>query len=143
MVEQVATIIGEEEVTEFPGFENRVADLSFAEDEMDFIFPEDFKEFLSIHGSGEGSIGGNYLVIWDPDEFEELNEGYEVSKYAPDLVLFGSDGAGEGVGYDTRFEKPPVVVVPFIGMSMENALPVAPDFGSMLRKFLDGGSLFS
>jgi hypothetical protein len=52
-----------------------------------------------------------------------MNAGYGVSKFAPHLLLFGTDGGGEAYAFDTRTEPWNVVEVPFIGMG-EAALAI-------------------
>ena len=61
----------------------------------------------------------------------DFNREYEVEKYAPGILLFGSDGGGDGYGFDTRSADMPIVCVPFIGMAHRYAKPVAKDFPSL------------
>lgn len=90
--------------------------------------PRDYLDFLLQHNGGEGFIGGNYIVIWKAEALADFNREYEVGKYAPGLFLFGSDGGGEGYGFDTQSEAMPIVRVPFIGMSRDDAELVATNF---------------
>lgn len=97
--------------------------------------PLDYLDFLRQHNGGEGFIGDNYIIFWKAEELADLNREYEVDKYAPGLVLFGSDGGGDGYGFDTRSAAMPIVCVPFIGMELRYATPVAknfPDFFAQL-----------
>lgn len=90
--------------------------------------PLEFCEFLSVHNGGEGFVGESYLVIWAAEELAQFNQEYQVSEYAPGLLLFGSDGGGEGYAFDFRQNSPSIVKVPFIGMELKYATPVAKTF---------------
>lgn len=95
--------------------------------------PADYGEFLLGCDGGEGFVGENYLVLWRAKELAQFNVEYEVASYAPGLVLFGGDGAGELFAFDTRSSPMPVVVVPGVGMELDSAHRVAGSFGEFLR----------
>ena len=57
--------------------------------------PGDYLEFLRQHNGGEGFVGDNYIIFWRAEELADFNREYEVDKYAPGILLFGSDGGGE------------------------------------------------
>jgi len=48
--------------------------------------------------------------------------------------LFGSDGGGEGYGFDTQTRGMPIVRIPFIGMERRYATPVAENFPHLFAK---------
>lgn len=96
--------------------------------------PKEYRDFLQKNDGGEGFISDNYVILWKAEELIEFNREYEVEKYAPGLFLFGSDGGGEGYGFDMREQAAPVVMVPFIGMSLRYARPIAQGFADFLRK---------
>ena len=50
------------------------------------------------------------------------------------LVLFGSDGGGEAYAFDIRTASLPIVMVPFIGMELQYARPVADNILEFLQK---------
>lgn len=97
--------------------------------------PRDYLDFLRQHNGGEGFIGDNYIVFWKAEELADFNREYEVGKYAPGILLFGSNGGGEGYGFDTRSAAMPIVMVPFIGMELRYAIPVAKDFPDLFTRF--------
>jgi hypothetical protein len=66
-------------------------------------------------------IGNNYLEISKAEYIVSLNEVYSVKLYAPGLILFGTDGGGEGYGFDYREIDPIVVDIPFVGMDWKYA----------------------
>jgi hypothetical protein len=94
--------------------------------------PLEYEQFLRKHNGGEGFVGDNYLVLWRAEELSTFNREYEVGRNAPGLLLFGSNGGGEGYGFDARVAGPPIVRVSFIGMDLRYATPVATDFDELL-----------
>ena len=114
-----------------PADRDLVAGLSSS---LGVTLPSDYLNFLEQHNGGEGYIGDNYVILWKAEELERFNREYEVEKYAPGVLFFGSSGGGEGYGFDTRSTGMPIVCVPFIGMSREYAELVANDFPSFIDK---------
>lgn len=96
--------------------------------------PSDYERFLRENNGGEGFISENYLILWRAEELVGFNGDYEVENYAPGLFLFGSDGGGEGYGFDMRNQNMSVVMVPFVGMSLSYAKFIATGFDEFLRK---------
>ena len=112
----------------------------FAEVEAHFRcrLPSQYRLFMSDRDGGEGFVGGQYLILWRASELLEFNREYEVEKYAPGLLLFGSNGGGEAFAFDTREVSVRIVMVPFIGMSLKDAAPVADSFENFLSSLADG-----
>jgi len=105
--------------------------------------PDDYLSVLSECNGGEGFIGDEYLILWKAEELVLLNQEYEVDKYAPEIFLFGSNGGGEGFGFDTRCEPYKIVAIPFIGMDVEYATPIANNFTHLLERMKEpNGTLF-
>ena len=100
-------------------------------------FPEDYLNFLRHHNGGEGFIGDNYVVLWKAEELCDFNQKYEVEKYAPGIFLFGSDGGGEGYGFDTESMTMPIVQIPFIGMERRYAVSIADNFSDFFSKLAE------
>jgi SMI1 / KNR4 family (SUKH-1) len=95
--------------------------------------PPQYKNFMTQRDGGEGFIGAQYLVLWRLGELIEFNRDYEAARYAPGLLLFGSNGAGEAFAFDTRVsEDMRIRMVPIIGMSLRDATPVADTFENFL-----------
>lgn len=84
---------------------------------------------------GEGFIRPNsYAMLWKIKELLQFNREYAVLEYAPGLLLFGSNGGGKAFAFDLRAEgRSPVVSVPFIGMDLRDALPLAETFDGFLE----------
>lgn len=110
---------------------NRGHDLPGLDTYLDSL-PLEYEQFLRKHNGGEGFVGDNYLVLWRAEELSTFNREYEVDRNAPGLLLFGSNGGGEGYGFDARVAGPPIVRVSFIGMDLRYATPVATDFDELL-----------
>jgi len=96
--------------------------------------PDDYVRFLRGSDGGEGFVGEQYLILWRAEELSQFNAEYEVAQDAPGLLLFGSNGGGEGYGFDTRDSSMKVVRVPFIGMEWRYATPVADGLDDLLLK---------
>ncbi|WP_275787081.1 SMI1/KNR4 family protein [Pararhizobium gei] len=96
--------------------------------------PEDYIDFLKMHNGGEGFIGDNYIIFWKAEELADFNREYEVEQYAPGILLFASSGGGEGYGFDTQSEGMPIVRVPFIGMTRDDAELVAQNLPDLFAK---------
>lgn len=95
--------------------------------------PKDYVEFLRIADGGEGFIGQSvYVIFWRLEEILPFNRAYEVQSYAPDLLLFGSNGGGEAFAFDTRRSPWTIGMVPFVGMDRELFETAASDFLTFL-----------
>jgi len=106
-----------------------------SEDQLATHLPGEYKEFLKVGNGGEGFIGeSEYAIFWGVDELYSLNESYEVATYAPGFLVFGTDGGGEAYGFDTRVEGWPIVRLPFIGMSWNEAIPLGNSFCGFLER---------
>lgn len=124
---------------EAPSSEKNIVE---AEREIGKPLPTDYRAFLLRHNGGEGFIGKHYLILWKAEELMLLNREYEVQKYAPGLVAFGSSGGGESFAFDTREAPYQIVQVPFIGMSLSDAVRVADSFERLLERMIHSdGSL--
>ena len=112
-------------------------DLNFVEglsSRLGVALPSDYLDFLRQHDGGEGFIGDNYIVLWKAEELADFNREYEVEKYAPGILLFGSDGGGEAYGFDIQSASVPIVRIPFIGMERRYAIPVATNLLDLFAK---------
>jgi len=131
----------DELLTDFTGNDGVSEDvLTNVEGDLGRSLPSDYKSFLRKINEGEGFVGPEYLILWKAEELLSFNEEYEVDKYASGLLLFASNGGGEGFAFDESLK---VVQVPFIGMSLADATNVADDFTHLLeRMHKSDGSLF-
>jgi hypothetical protein len=106
-----------------------------SEKQLGAHLPPEYVDFLRVTNGGEGFIGDNaYAMFWNVEDLASLNGSYEVLKYAPGLLIVGSDGGGEAYGFDTRAAGWPVVRVPFVGMNWSAAEPMGKTFNEFLRR---------
>ena len=105
------------------------------EHEAGITLPSEYREFLRFTDGGEGFIGPNsYAMLWRVDELLRFNKEYQADEYAPGLLLFGSSGGGEAFAFDLRpHRKQQIVSVPFIGMDLNEILPIAETFDGFLE----------
>jgi hypothetical protein len=98
--------------------------------------PSDYMQFLRDYDGGEGFIGDNYVILWKAEELNVFNREYEVEQYAPGLLLIGSNGGGEGYGFDMRDSTLPVIRIPFIGMELRYVRVVGSGFTDFLNRLV-------
>ena len=99
----------------------------------DFELSEKYKVFYKFFEqtiSGEGMVGeNNYLMLWNKDDIEELNNDYEVQEFLTDIILIGSDGGdmAYGINVDGKY-----IEVPFIGMDDDEVIITAENFDEFI-----------
>src|SRR5256712_13767877 len=76
--------------------------------------PADLRAFLEQHDGGRGKVGKQPLVLWGAVQIAGEGQSQEVSLSTPGLLLFGTDGGGEGGGVlapsrDTRDVRVPPI----------------------------------
>jgi hypothetical protein len=119
------------------------ADIQKVEQAFSCSLPEEYRMFLNNRNGGEGFLGTQYLILWKAEEIVQFNKAYQVEEYAPGLLLFGSNGGGEAFAFDLREKKMTIVMVPFIGMSLPDAIILSQTFRGFLEKlFKSNGNLF-
>jgi len=104
-----------------------------SEKQLSVKLPGEYVAFLKLANGGEGFLGKQYAILWAAEELAKMNEGYEVQKYAPGLLIFGSNGGGEAYGFDTRTYPHQIVQVPFVGMDWSYAKSLGESFGEFLK----------
>jgi hypothetical protein len=91
-------------------------------------FETDCREFAFTKGDP------GYLQLWPQEEIEQWNQDYEVPEYAPGFVGFGSDGGGEMLAFDAEGA---VYMIPFIGMSIEDAKKIGSSWSEIVSRITD------
>jgi hypothetical protein len=111
-------------------------EIDSARTRIGFHLPKDFLEFYRHSNGLSGNLepSGEHLVVWPIGKLVENNAAYNVSDYAPGICIFGSNGSGEAYGFDTRQPNLPVVMIPFIGMELRYARPIASSFTEFLHR---------
>lgn len=91
-----------------------------------------FEKYINKCICGEGMIGKNaYLILWEKNDIEELNDAYEINEFLTNSVLIGSDGGDTayGINEDGKFFS-----VPFIGMNDDEVEIMGDDFEGFVEK---------
>jgi hypothetical protein len=91
--------------------------------------PEGYVAFPQRANGGEGFLGERYVRLWRAEELIEVNRGYNVTEFFPNLFLIGTDGGGEGYAIDVSGNDTSVFEVPFIGMPSDASI-IASSFES-------------
>ena len=90
-----------------------------------------FTTYVNACCSGEGMIGENsYLILWEKEEIEELNDDYEVKEFLDKCILIGSDGGDTAYGIDSNGN---FFSVPFIGMDNDKITIMGSNFKEFLK----------
>ena len=120
------------------GFPASAAAVEEVERQLGVKLPLEYVEFLKRTNGGEGTIGkGAYVILWSVGELASMNQAYEVQKYVPGLLIFGSDGGGEAFGFDTRSPQWPIVQMPFVGMAWDLTRPMGATFNEFLGRLYE------
>ena len=97
--------------------------------------PALYPKFLSKANGAESCLhddGGDCLALWRAEEIIELNGAYEIPKYLPDLLVIGSDGGDDAIGFDRLGrENPdewPVVRIGFGNLDRADFVQLADSF---------------
>lgn len=88
--------------------------------ETDFQLPVGFIDFYKEANGADIRLDDNYVVLWALTELIELNEAYKVKEYAPDYLIFGSNGGDTAYCFEKSSGH--IFEMPFIGMSKEEAI---------------------
>ncbi|MEY8382256.1 SMI1/KNR4 family protein [Christensenellaceae bacterium 44-20] len=94
--------------------------------------PEDYFSFMMKNNGGEGWIEKKYLILWPIEKLLFYNKAYQVYKYAPGLLIFGSNGGLEAFAFDTTVTPVKIVSIPFIGLTPSEAI----EYGVSFQEFI-------
>jgi len=82
--------------------------------ELDFVPPSDYLEFIRTSDGAEGFVGRNYLQVWKAEDLAKLNQDYEVDEYASGYFIFATNGGGTAYAFEKRSQI--IVSFEFVGM---------------------------
>lgn len=94
--------------------------------------PISYVEFVESHDGWEGDLGARYgyVVIWAKESIQDRWQSYEMAEYLPDHWFpFGSNGGGEMLCFDLRRKDGASYLIPYIGMSEDEAMEHCATFG--------------
>lgn len=118
--------------------EIREAELIDVERELGVTFPVDYRTFAVANEGVDRDFGGSWLMLYRLDQLVDLNRAYDRSQSHPGLVFIGSDGGGEGVGFDFRQTPPSVVLVNWVSSGWTDALVQGPSFEDFMEQRTSG-----
>jgi cell wall assembly regulator SMI1 len=102
-------------------------------------FPPDYVELLRWSNGCEGPVGKDgYIVFWPIEELEKINSEYGAFEYAPNVILVGTDGGGEGYAFDFADNRSLFVQIPLASMSPDDIEPLADSLTQFLSKATSG-----
>ena len=95
--------------------------------------PPQYVTYFAGDGPKEGalSVGPGWFQLWPPDEIERWNREYQVRQFASGFLGFGSSGGGEILAFDAVGR---VVMIPFVGMSADEARQVANSWSEFVAR---------
>ena len=102
------------------------------------VLPVDYLTAIREFGGREGFLGDQYLRLHRLDELIVLNAAYNIPNLAPEIIIFGSDGGCEAFAF-TLHDKV-VVQIPFIPLSIENAIAKSHSFTGFIQQLNDTGT---
>lgn len=108
--------------------------LRVAEDELGVTFPDDYRDFIKLSGKVDRDFGGSWLMLYDVVDLAPLNRAHDHGESHPGLVFIGSDGGGEGVGFDFRQDPPTVVLVNWVSAGWSEAIHQADSFADFMAQ---------
>lgn len=94
-----------------------IEDLNEVEDAVGISFPQQYKEFMLFSNGAVGEIGNSYLTIWELEDVQDFYEDCCEGDLA-NIVLFSSDGAKVGYGFD-KSKSGTIVSVPLDSLEMD------------------------
>ena len=88
------------------------------------VLPPIYVEFIETNNGWEGDLGQEfgYVILWGKDTIQERWDAYEMRQYLDDRWFpFGSDGGGEMLCFDLDSKSDATYLIPYIGMSGDEA----------------------
>ena len=96
-------------------------------------FPVDYVDLVCQFSGGEGFLAnGRFLRLYDVGELASINSAFDVERFAPGLLIIGSDGGGQSYAYDTRGGAMGIVAFDDADISLESARLL----GTTLKEFI-------
>lgn len=95
--------------------------------------PPEYVSYFAGDGCKEGglTVEPGWFQLWPPAEVERWNQEYHVLEFAPGFLGFGSSGGGELLAFEANGR---IVMIPMIGMSPDEAKPVANSWSEFVEK---------
>lgn len=104
--------------------------IDHAEAELGTSFPADYRQMLGQQNGSARWWGETFLVLYDVESLIRAN--LEVERH-PGLLVIGSDGSREMIGFDLRQPSPPIVMIDVTSEGWAEA----PHQAASLAEFMD------
>lgn len=101
--------------------------------QVDFNIPKSYLKFFKETNGAEIFTEVKYIILWQIDLLCILNEEYQVINFLPGFFLIGAKG--DEIGYAIQKDTGKIFEVPFIGMSLEEAVMCFIDFDDLLKNY--------
>jgi hypothetical protein len=95
--------------------------------------PDEYVRYCAGDNPKEGrlSVDPGWFQLWPLADVERLNRDYHVQEFVSEFLGFGSSGGGELLAFDAGGR---VFMVPFVGMSADEARAVAESWAEFLER---------
>ena len=100
--------------------------------EINFNLPVGFIDFYKETNGADIISNESNIFLWPISDIVRLNKEYNVEEYAPEFMIFGSDGGG--MVYAIEKDTGDIYEIPFIGMSKEEAIFKNKTFSEFIGK---------
>jgi hypothetical protein len=98
--------------------------------------PETYFQLLAFSNGGEGPLAVQplYFMLYDVQYAEDGINQHKYDEFFPGFVIFGSNGGGEYIAFDTRGSTPwPIVFIDMCNIDLEESVSqLAADFDVFL-----------
>lgn len=97
------------------------------------LLPDDYLQFIGTANGAKGFVGKQFLRLWNLDSLEEMNVAAGTPEFWPHLLLFGTDGGGQGFGFDFSGPALRIVEVPLESLLPEDAIEMGTSFTEFIE----------
>lgn len=111
---------------------------------IQFNLPSDYKSYLQTYLGFEGTIGQEYVKLWDFDELIDINKGYGIFDNLPKTLGIGGNGGGEFIAIELLENgEYRIVLSPFIDLDSQYHIEIGTSFTDFLVRIDKGQGWFT
>jgi hypothetical protein len=111
--------------------------ITLLEQSLGLILPDMYRALLRCANGFTAQEDICSLILYSTEELIERNETYEVSVYAPELLMIGDDGGGRAILIERHQPDPAVYRVSMGSISPDDAVTLAPQLSSWITQGLN------
>ena len=101
---------------------------------MHLVLPNDYRAFMKESNGAAFHLGDSYVVLSAIEDLPELSARYHLAQKAPSLVLFGTNAASDGFGFDARSSPHRIVLCSLDHPSLLDGVPQGSSFAGFLER---------